>query len=302
MAKDAAVEKAIENGRAQAARILKVRQKALRRRERALKSTAKLAMRGAAAVAAGTLVAEGDSWFDYPFDDVLKELEDGFAYEIESVAHKGDPIEEMAYGGGQLEELTRRLEKLLRHGTVPKAILISGGGNDVVGVEFAMLLNHVDSAIAGLNGKVLDGVVDERVRLAYAHIIASVTDVCEKMTGARVPILVHGYDYPVPDGRGFWGGWAFLPGPWLEPGFRQKGFGDLAQRKRIARELIDRMNAMVSALCALPEFAHVHHVDLRQVLSSGDDYEDWWDNELHPTAKGFKKVAQRFENALQALP
>jgi hypothetical protein len=189
MAKDAAVEKAIENGRAHAARILKVRQKALRRRERALKSTAKLAMRGAAAVAAGTLVAEGDSWFDYPFDDVLKELEDGFAYEIESVAHKGDPIEEMAYGGGQLEELTRRLEKLLRHGTVPKAILISGGGNDVVGVEFAMLLNHVDSAIAGLNGKVLDGVVDERVRLAYAHIIASVTDVCEKMTAARVPIL-----------------------------------------------------------------------------------------------------------------
>ena len=42
----------------------------------------------------------------------------------------------MAYGGSQLDELTRRLEKLLRQGIVPRAILLSGGGNDVAGDEF----------------------------------------------------------------------------------------------------------------------------------------------------------------------
>ena len=48
---------------------------------------------------AGVLVAEGDSWFDYPFNDVLSLLEDNHGYDVESVAHKGDRVEEMAYGG-----------------------------------------------------------------------------------------------------------------------------------------------------------------------------------------------------------
>lgn len=86
---------------------------------------------------AGVLVAEGDSWFDYPLHDVLKILEDHHGYDVESVAHKGDPIEEMAYGGNQLEDLTRRLEKVLARGIVPRALLVSGGGNDVAGVRNA---------------------------------------------------------------------------------------------------------------------------------------------------------------------
>ena len=48
------------------------------------------------------LVAEGDSWFDYPWQDVLRMLEDRHGYDVESVAHKGDRIEDMAYSGGQL--------------------------------------------------------------------------------------------------------------------------------------------------------------------------------------------------------
>src|SRR5271156_6247914 len=40
---------------------------------------------------AGFLVAAGDSWFDYPFCDVLKVLEDTYGYNVESAAHAGDP-------------------------------------------------------------------------------------------------------------------------------------------------------------------------------------------------------------------
>jgi hypothetical protein len=42
------------------------------------------------------LVAEGDSWFDYPLWDILKDLEGGYGYEVESVAHMGDRVEDMA--------------------------------------------------------------------------------------------------------------------------------------------------------------------------------------------------------------
>ena len=245
MASDRLTRKALEVGRKEAQEVLKLRATALKRRSAATRRP-RAAKRGVSAegvdealvravggpATAGVLVAEGDSWFDYPLHDVLSLLEDKHAYDVESVAQKGDRVEEMAYGRGQLEELTRRLEKLLRRGVLPKAILLSGGGNDVAGDEFGMLLNHARSAISGLNAQVVAGVIDQRVRFAYITILSAITEVCEKRIGRRLPVLVHGYDYPVPDGRGFLGGWWLLPGPWLEPGFREKGFEKLQERIR----------------------------------------------------------------------
>jgi hypothetical protein len=60
---------------------------------------------------AGFIAAVGDSWFDYPFHDVLKLLEDGYGYNVESTAHKGDPIEKIAYHGGQIDDFARKLER-----------------------------------------------------------------------------------------------------------------------------------------------------------------------------------------------
>jgi lysophospholipase L1-like esterase len=307
---------AIERGRRHAEEILALRARALERRAEALaRHPAPLELRGepvspeamslterARSQSAGLLVAEGDSWFDYPLHDVLNELEDGHGYDVESVAHKGDPIEEMAYGGSQLGQFTRRIEKLLGRGLPPKAVLISGGGNDVAGDQFAMLLNHAASALAGLNAHVLQGVVDERVRMAYVTMLSAVTEVCTRKLGRPLPILVHGYDFPVPDGRGFLGGWWFLPGPWLEPGFREKGYADLGQRIQLARQLIERFNAMLAGIAGLPDFAHVHYIDLRNTLSTGPDYQEWWANELHPTERGFRRIADRFAAVLAGLP
>jgi lysophospholipase L1-like esterase len=315
MAMDPLTRKALEVGRQEAQKVLKRRSAALRRRAAAVRKprVVRRAMRptevderlrravGGPATA-GVLVAEGDSWFDYPFNDILSLLEDQHGYDVESVAHKGDRVEEMAYGGGQLDELTRRLEKLLRQGIIPRAILLSGGGNDVAGDEFGMLLNHAGSAISGLNDQVVTGVIDQRVRLAYVTILNAVTHVCQARLERTLPILVHGYDYPVPDGRGFLGGWWFLPGPWLEPGFREKGFARLPERITLAKQLIDRFNAQVRAVAALSVFPHVTFVDLRGTLSIGADYRTWWDNELHPTRLGFERVTQRFADALAALP
>lgn len=251
---------------------------------------------------AGVLVAEGDSWFDYPFEDVLKLLDDRYGYEIESVARKGDTIEDMAYRGGQLDDFTRRLRKLLRHGVVPKAVLLSGGGNDVAGDHFAMLLNHAASKLPALNDQVVSGVVDQRIRAAYVTILTSVTDVCVQLIGRAIPILVHGYDYPVPDGRGFLGGWWILPGPWLSPGFRAKGHASLPANTDTMRRLMERFNVMLQGVAGPPQFPHVSYVNLRGTLSTGAGYDRWWDNELHPTEEGFDLVTQRFVATLTALP
>jgi len=249
---------------------------------------------------AGVLVAEGDSWFDYPFHDVLSELEDGYGFDIETCAHKGDTIEGMAYSGGQLDDFARCLGKVLRNGVRPRAILLSGGGNDVCGDEFPVLLNHARSSIAGLNEAVLAGVIDTRLREAYGTILAAITEVCRQGAGTVIPIIVHGYDYPVADGRGFWSGWGPLPGPWLEPGFRKKDYMDMQARDRVCVALIDRFNAMLKSIAGKPPFEHVRHLDLRRTMQRGASYKNWWADELHPSERGFKDVARKFALAIQA--
>ncbi|MHB8132108.1 MAG: SGNH/GDSL hydrolase family protein, partial [Mobilitalea sp.] len=252
---------------------------------------------------AGLLIAEGDSWFDYPQHDILKMLEDYHGYDVESVAHKGDPIEEMAYGNNQLDDFIRRIEKILRRGDKLKAVLLSGGGNDVAGNEFGMLLNHARSATTGLDQQILSGVIDNRIKTAYITILSSITQVCIKQIGKKIPILVHGYDYPVPDGRGFLGGWWFLPGPWLEPGFRKKGYNELPLRIQLAKELIERFNIMLESVSKIQSFSHVHYIDLRNTLSNNiQEYKEWWANELHPTQKGFESVTDRFVEVLKNIP
>lgn len=278
-------------GKARAREALADRDRAKARRRRALRGLA-------AADSRGVLIAEGDSWFDYPFDDVLAELEDQFGFDVESVAHRGDTIEDMAYGKGQFEAFVRCLDRALRRGAQPVAVLLSGGGNDIAGDHFGMMLDNARAARAGLNDAVLEGVVDERLAEAYVVLVEAISETCRQRLGRAVPILVHGYAHPVPDGRGFLGGWGPLPGPWLEPGFRRKGYAELAERVRIARVLIDRFNAMLQRLAQRRGFEHVRHVDLRQTLSPGPDYKQWWADELHPTSKGFRAVARKFADSI----
>jgi lysophospholipase L1-like esterase len=314
-----ATAQALKLGRAQAEFVLGQRRTKQEQRTRAVEAARRRAAKRARAApqrrvpaspltpalareSRGLLVAEGDSWFDYPFYDVLKDLDDAFGWDVEQVSHRGDTVECMAYDGGQLEDFVRTVERVIRRGQVPTAILLSGGGNDVSGDGFSMLLDHRSSPVFGLNPAVLQGLVETRIRIAYTTILSAVTRVSERLLGLRVPVLVHGYDYPVPDGRGFLGGFGPLPGPWLDPGFREKGYDDLAERVEVMRTLIDRFYAMLEDVVKTPGFGHVEVVDLRGTLSidlSGDRYQESWGNELHPTRAGFNQVARKFDEHLR---
>ena len=251
---------------------------------------------------AGYLVALGDSWFEYPFgDDILNGLE-ARGYDIESAAHHGDRLEVMAYHGGQVDEFAACIEKIKQHGNTPKAVLVSGGGNDIVADDFGLLLNSAVSPIGGWNDEILDGLINERVQTSYRFLFTMINTICDVEVGHLLPIVFHGYDYLVPDGRGILFGW--LAGPWLRPGFHEKNFPDLLTNRGMMMQLIDRLNQMLSALASDGSFTNLHYLDLRDTLSNdltGGKYKQSWTNELHPTNEGFDALAEKFAMLIATL-
>jgi hypothetical protein len=263
----------------------------------------------------GYLIAEGDSWFDYPFfQDILEALEDApHNYRIRSAAHHGDTAESMAYEDRRLDKLRKVFAQLAEENDeegskTPRAILVSCGGNDVA-YMFEMLLNHKASRLPVVNDDIVRGLLDVRVKAAISSLIGSVNVFGQEYFEKQIPILIHGYGAPVPDGRGF--PVLGLSGPWLKPGFTKKGYvtGDpqtaqeLQENAATMAALIDLFNS--SVLAKLPQLfagtAVVKYVDLRPIFNNvvaGAQYQQCWRDEMHATKKTFDAAAQVIAGAI----
>lgn len=255
----------------------------------------------------GYLIAEGDSWFDYPFfQDILEALEEDHGFRIRSAAHHGDTAEGMAYEDNQLDKLRKVFAELAEDNDAaksktPKAILLSAGGNDLAHI-IQHILNHKRSGLPVINEDIVRGLFEVRVKASIASLIGSVMVFCQQYFGKDIPILIHGYGRPVPDGRGF--PILGLSGPWLKPGFAAKGYvtvdpqtqAELQQNADVIGSLIDRFNTVLSDIARSPSSRGVvKYVDLRGAFSNvaaGAAYLQDWRDEMHATARGFKAAAQ----------
>lgn len=283
----------------------KERAEALIARQKAAKSTA-------FAEPPRYLIAEGDSWFDYPlFQDILEALEDDHNFRIRSSAHHGDTAESMAYEDNQLDNTRRVFQDLAEDNSngsrTPKAVLLSCGGNDVASI-FAVLLNHKKAAptLPVLNDAIVRGVLDVRVKAAISSLIASMIGFSEAYFHQQIPIVIHGYGFPVPDGRGF--PLLGLSGPWLKPGFAAKGYvsadpqadAELQANANVMQVLIGRFNAVLASI-AQHFGGLVKHVDLTSVFSNavaGQAYQSDWRDEMHATKNAYKQAAQLIANSI----
>jgi lysophospholipase L1-like esterase len=260
-----------------------------------------------------TVVAEGDSWFDYkpsflegtpvinPGRDLLGHLQAFGRFSVFRVSKAGDTMENMVYGTdtkghgpNEKPHLPPEIEDTIRaiRDKRPDAFLFSAGGNDVAGVDLEAYLNHADSGLPPLREDVVTYEIDRYVPTAFAALIARV-----RSANATLPIFIHGYDYPTPDGRPVIElvGWSFI-GPWLKPALTAKRHTDLTVGRQLLRQLIDRFNAALQRVAAA--HAHVYYINLRGTLSGDEDYRRDWVNELHPTSDGFKKLAGKVHDAL----
>lgn len=125
------------------------------------------------APAQARLVAEGDSWFDYPVGlDILDFLRRDFDYEIFKAAEAGDSLENMVYGTEYKNNYTRKTPEIEFTLTAirnfqPRVFLFSGGGNDIAGTELEAFLNHKDAGLSLLRNEYVKYIFSVIAKKAY---------------------------------------------------------------------------------------------------------------------------------------
>ena len=239
------------------------------------------------------LVSEGDSWFQFPafLSDVIDQLFED--YTIKSFGAAGDTAANMVKQADYLPAL-RDL------GGLVEGFLFSGAGNDIIGkssdgVPNILALLHRqtgdDDARDLINQSELDRVL-RGLRRQYQLLIEQIRGV-PGMT--NLPLIFHGYDYAFPgavdDRRDpIWAD----PDQWLGKPLRQKNITEPTQQREIIKILIDELYQMLHELAA--SHAGVHVVDVRGLLNKRGQ----WADEIHPDDGGFRKVAAKFAETIEA--
>jgi lysophospholipase L1-like esterase len=241
-----------------------------------------------------SVVAQGDSWFDYlPGNDVIKALKRrGFV--IKNYGTGGDTLENMlfstTYKEGTWERAPAEHEQVLAsvRQIKPKFFLFSGGGNDIAGPELAPYLNHFAlKPNEPLRTDHLAFMFNQVFRQAYEFMLQSV-----EKAHPGVRIILHGYGHAIPTGEGvikLWN-WRFI-GPWLLPSMIAKGIRDPITQIAIIKTMIDAFNDMLAEVAK--GRPNVHYIDLRGLIKDGD-----WINELHLNRAGYEKVADQYETVM----
>lgn len=249
-----------------------------------------------AALPSERLVAEGDSWFDYPPGfDILDNLKMDHGYKIYKVCDAGDTLENMVYGTEIRSNFSRKkpqiletLEAIERH--EPRVFLFSGGGNDIAGPELETFLNHKDANLSEV-------IREEYARYVFFTVFKKAyNDLMKKVWSidSNIHIIGHGYAHPIPDGRAVFNfpfGFRFI-GPWLRPALTKKNIMNRSEAMDVMRRLLDMFNEMMRELEA--ENTNFHYIDLRPHIESTD-----WVNELHLSNVAYKRVADLFDEKIQ---
>jgi len=242
------------------------------------------------------ILAEGDSWFEYPLpwprgDGVVFQLQKLLGYPILNMAHHGAEVRQILALSERQEIITRLSDPNVRY----DAMLFSGGGNDLVGDQFCIWLKDIQPEAPP--AEMLD---DDAVNAALSIVETGYRELMtirDKHSPTTI-IFAHGYDFPPITGIG-----VCNVGPWLKPSldfvYRESGVPTPDPNKEfiVVKALLERFSAMLKKL----ETQHAGRfvVVPTQGTLTADDSD--WQNEIHPTSGGFVKIAQKFKAALAGV-
>ncbi|HSU26972.1 MAG TPA: hypothetical protein VLJ68_01215 [Chitinophagaceae bacterium] len=277
------------------------------------------------------ILAEGDSWFNYPviLTDIIDwvSMEKNFA--VYSLASGGDWLLNMLTARHYVEELS------LLH---PDVFLISGGGNDLVGssrlaaiVEPGGKSNEYDFSpwakklIDRANTDFVEQDKDKLMsglsflsrdffallmffRLQYYYLINGILNAGESKKFEGIKIITQGYDYPIPSYKKNFGlkPWRwYVPfvrmflghGRWLKTPLQMRGIRHPGIQENILYAMIYLFNEMMvetGEQFNAQEKKSVFHIDCRGTVGKKG-----WTDELHALPVHFKKIADVFNGCIR---
>jgi hypothetical protein len=196
-----------------------------------------------------TIVAEGDSWFCFPFyvKDINEWLIEDDRINLYSIAAAGDWLTNIIYEGKYVEELS-----LIE----PDVFLISGGGNDFCGsYRLSFMVNtNVDEnlpdeefikiCVSGAFGSFI-----WTLKTQYWLLLSSLKE-AKKLK--KLKVITQGYDYVIPFPKRRRGPdaiqWlinkATSTGDWLRTPLMLKGLLRIESHVKVMAHFIDKVNEM----------------------------------------------------------
>ena len=224
------------------------------------------------------ILALGDSWFWYPFNNLLIPIWGLWAGAKTILAQGmvGAEATELASG-----KWLKNFRAALKGWNTIRAVLISAGGNDFAGMDdMSRILKPDCSAAANgedcFNPAATEQLMFHDVADAYATLLDEV-----KRYRPESLVFLHNYDYAVPTGIGVLGF-----GHWLKAPMDAVGVPTPVQPLAVDYLINVFNDALAQVQKDYPD--HVLIVDSRGTLTQAD-----WANELHPTPAGFNKLVTR---------
>ena len=240
------------------------------------------------------IISEGDSWFQYPIyvKDIIDWLIKDDNYAINS----------LGAGGDWLANIFEQKEyiKALKAANNPRIFLVSGGGNDLLqDHRITQLLKSKNDFRRDPSAGYTKTEFGELLML-FKYLYSLLFRELEELY-PDLHILIHGYDYAYPTDRK---GPGLVPslihrlsgnGQWLMNPFKDLGYEDVHEMHAAVIEMIDAFNENQRILAE--NFNNVHYLDLRSFAKKPMD----WHDEIHPSSKVFKVIAEQFKSRIQYL-
>ena len=143
------------------------------------------------------VLALGDSWFWYPFSNLLNPVNNFWngRYAVLALGGNGETSDELTSG----QNRQNLADNLSAYRARIRLIIFSGGGNDITGDSLRQILRPDCSSAAAVADCFRPGQPD--------HQFADVVHACNQLIamrdahGSNAVIVAHNYDYAIPDGN-----------------------------------------------------------------------------------------------------
>lgn len=242
----------------------------------------------------------GDSWFQYPlrsYRDLQGRISHHFRDRLIGIddSYPGRDADEVPGLAKRWFNLAAELKGLQRPFQL---ILLSMGGNDIIGQDFGRHLFETDQTQTpdwpwqpDIPEVCLRRINFTELSQSFA-IVRAAYEVMIQLRDSQAPgahILTHTYADITPSPTPFKFAGLPITGPWLHEPLMRVGISEEIEQRALSRWLLASFAALLADIAEdTPNFVVL---DSRQELP---DYAGWWDNEIHPLGKGFKHLADTY--------